>query len=107
MDYSMVGLEGDYMKDDISINEFKLGMMLIDKNNKKYIVIETDLNGEDDYWSRLKIVSEEEYVKNRNKSVTDGELKTSKWIDKFDYKKEFDNCDGICDVHIEKRYVFG
>ena len=75
------------MKDDISINEFKLGMMLIDKNNKKYIVIETDLNGEDDYWSRLKIVSEEEYVKNRNKSVTDGELKTSKWIDKFDYKK--------------------
>ena len=44
------------MKDDISINEFKLGMMLIDKNNKKYIVIETDLNGEDDYWSRLKIV---------------------------------------------------
>ena len=51
------------MKDDISINEFKLGMMLIDKNNKKYIVIETDLNGEDDYWSRLKIVSEEEYIK--------------------------------------------
>lgn len=26
------------MKDDISINEFKLGMMLIDKNNKKYVV---------------------------------------------------------------------
>ena len=95
------------MKDDISINEFKLGMMLVDKNNKKYIVIETDLNGEDDYWSRLKIVSEEEYIKNRNKSVTEGELKTSKWIDKFDYKKEFDSCDGICDVHIEKRYVFG
>ena len=95
------------MKDDISINEFKLGMMLIDKNNKKYIVIETDLNGEDDYWSRLKIVSEEEYIKNRNKSVTEGELKTSKWIDKFDYKKEFDNCEGICDVHIEKRYIFG
>ena len=58
------------MKDDISINEFKLGMMLIDKNNKKYIVIETDLNGEDDYWSRLKIVSEEEYVKNRNKNIS-------------------------------------
>ena len=95
------------MKDNIAINEYKLGMMLIDKNNKKYIVIETDLNGEDDYWSRLKIVSEEEYIVNRNKSVSEGDLKTSRWIDKFDYTKEFGNCDGIYNVHIEKRYVFG
>ncbi len=77
------------MTENIDMNEIITGMILIDSNENRYVVIETDLNGDDEYFSRLRIISEEEYLQYRGKSVYENQLQTAKWIEEYEYRREY------------------
>lgn len=94
------------MSDNIYINEIKPGMILVNKKNKRYVVIDTDLNGDDDYYSRLAIISEDEYIKYKGKEVRQSTLETSCWLSKYDYQKYYKICDEQYNVSSEKMFRF-
>jgi len=92
---------------DIDINEVKTGMILIDNNGIKYVVIETNLNGDDEYFSRLRLISEEEYLQHKGKNISEEDLETSKWIEEFEYRREYKVCtDQYKEVNIERIFWF-
>lgn len=92
---------------DIDINEVKTGMILIDNSERKYVVIETNLNGDDEYFSRLRLISEEEYLQYRGNSIAEEDLETSKWIEEFEYRREYRVCvDQYKEVNIERVFWF-
>lgn len=64
------------MSDNIPINEIKPGMVLSDNKNRRYMVIDTNLNGDDDYYSSFTVISEDEYMENKGKEIAKSKLKT-------------------------------
>lgn len=92
---------------DIDINEVKSGMILIDNNEMKYVVIETSLNGDDEYFSRLRIISEEEYLQHKGKNISEDDLETAKWIEELEYRREYKVCvDEYEKVNVERIFWF-
>lgn len=77
----------------IGINEVVTGMILIDDNENRYVVIETNLNGDDEYFSRLRIISEDEYLQYQGKAVNEDQIQTAKWIEEFEYQREYRVCE--------------
>lgn len=94
------------MSENISINEVKIGMILADKKDNKFVVIDRNLNGDDDYYSSLAVISEEEYIKHKGNHVTKSDLKTFTWIEMTEYHKDFSNCGGLYNVSSEKVFSF-
>lgn len=94
------------MADNISINKVKTGMILTNHKGKRYVVIDTLLNGDDDYYSCLDIISEEEYLDNKGKEISKKELKTFETIEMTEYHKNYKNCDDCCNVSSKIIYRF-
>ena len=94
------------MSDNISINKIKLGMVLSDDKDRRYVVIDTNLNGDDDYYSSLAIISEDEYINNKGKEIAKSKLKTLYWLEMTEYHKEYRNCKEQYNVSSEKIYLF-
>lgn len=91
----------------VNINEVKTGMILIDNDERKYVVIETNLNGDDDCFSRIRLISEEEYLQSKGKNIPEEELETSKWIEAFEYRREYQVCINKYEgVNVERVFWF-
>lgn len=92
---------------DLDINEIVTGMILIDNNENRYVVIETNLNGDDEYFSRLRIISEEEYLLHQGKSIYEDQIQTAKWIEEFEYRREYRVCEKqYAKVNIKRIFWF-
>lgn len=94
------------MKEDIGINEVELGMVLLDKNGNKFVVIDRNLNGNDDYYSSLKVISEKEYSNNKGKIVSEKDLKTKRWIDYDEYHEDYEICNKEYEIELERVFRF-
>ena len=94
------------MKKDIEINNVKLGMVLLDNNGNKFVVIDRNLNGNDDYYSSLKVISEKEYSNNKGKIVSEKDLKTKRLIDYDEYHKDYEICDKEYEIELERVFRF-
>ncbi len=92
---------------DLDINEVITGMILIDNNENKFVVIETNLNGDDEYLSKLRIISEDEYLQYQGKAVNEERIETAKWIEEFEYRREYRVCEKqYAKVNTEKIFWF-
>lgn len=94
------------MSDNISINQIKPGMVLSDEKDRRYVVIDTNLNGNDDYYSSLEVISEDEYIRNKGKEITKSKLKTLYWIEMTEYHREYKNCERKYKISSEKIFKF-
>lgn len=94
------------MINNISINKVKPGMVLANHKGKRYVVIDTLLNGDDDYYSCLDIISEEEYLNNKGKEISKEELKTFETIEMTEYYKYYKNCNDCYNVSSKIIYRF-
>lgn len=94
------------MSDNIPINEIKPGMVLSDNKNRRYMVIDTNLNGDDDYYSSFTVISEDEYMENKGKEIAKSKLKTLCWIESHVYYEEYENCEEQYKISSEKIFMF-
>lgn len=90
----------------LSINELRPGMVIANNKDERYVIVETNLNGEDDYWSSVRIITETEFQEKRGISVNVNDLLSARWIDKSEYMKEFHNCYDTHRVIVEKIFIF-
>jgi len=95
------------MTENIDINEITTGMILVDNNENRYLVIETNLIGDDEYFSRFRIISEKEYLQYQVKSVYEDQMKTAKWIEEYEYRREYRvSDDQYSQINIERIFWF-
>lgn len=94
------------MSDNIPINEIKPGMVLSDNKNRRYVVIDTNLNGDDYYYSTFEIISEDEFLSVKGKIITKNELKTLYWLEMTEYRKYYKNCKDKYSVSSQKIFIF-
>ena len=59
------------------INDIEAGMVLQDKRKSRFVVIETRLNGDDEFYSYLKVIPEDIYINNKEKMISEQELEKS------------------------------
>lgn len=92
---------------DIYINDVKIGIILQCNNKKshRFVVIELDLNGDDDYYSRVKIIPEDIYNRYKGMTISEKELEGIDWIERYNFK-DYNVCDNILKIHTEKFYSF-
>lgn len=94
------------MKDIDCLNDVKVGMILQDKRkSRRFVVIELNLNGDDEYYSRVKVVPEDTYIKNKGKTISEKELEPVYWIEQYEFR-DYIVCDDVLKIHAEKMYSF-
>lgn len=94
------------MKDITCLNNVEVGMILQDKRkSRRFVVIELNLNGDDEYYSMVKVIPEDTYIKNKGKTVSENELDTVDWVEQYDFRN-YIVCDDVLQVHTEKTYSF-
>lgn len=88
------------------INDIEIGMVLQDKRKTRFIVIETNLNGDDDYYSILKVIPEDIYIKNKGKTVSKKELDDDiHLVECYEFNRgDYIVCDDV--VEVQKAYLF-
>lgn len=90
---------------DIYINDIKIGMVLQDKRKSRSVVIETYLNGDDEYYSYIEVIPEDIYLKNKGKMVSEKDLKKAiSCIESYEYYDDYVVCDDV--VEVQKAYLF-
>lgn len=98
------------MKTIVSINNIKPGMVLLNEKDKRFVVVETDLNGDDNYYSRLLIVSESEFLAGNRVAISKDELISgvwsAKWIEAYEYNKYYSCCMEKYEITIKTIYTF-
>lgn len=89
----------------IYINDIEVGMVLQDNRKSRFVVIETRLNGDDEYYSYLKVIPEDIYVNNKGKMVSEQELRNViDRIESYEFDRDYIVCDDI--VEVQKAYLF-
>lgn len=88
------------------INDIAVGHVIKSNDNKNYVVLEINLNGEDDFYSTIRVIEEWEYEKNKGNSVAERELITAKWLDKYELGLKEIECLGRKDISKKIIYTF-
>ena len=94
------------MKDITCLNNIEVGMILQDKRkSRRFVVIELNLNGDDEYYSRVKVIPEDTYIKNKGKTISEKELDVVYWIEQYEFR-DYIVCDDVLEIHTERMYSF-
>lgn len=89
-----------------NFNKVKVGQVLLNvKNNKLYVCIDTNMNGDDEYYSHITVVEKEEFDKYH--AVLKNNLKTIEEIYNYFNSADYELVNEKCKIEKETMFYFG